>query len=250
VTETSRPVAGPALPGRVQSVLDELVRAASTAFGENLRSVVLFGSAAEGQLRATSDVNLIVVLDRFEPDQAAQFRGPMQLARAAIRASAMFLRCKEVEAVVEAFAIKFADITRRRRVLYGEDPFADCQPSRDAITRQATQTLLNLELRLREQLVRTGNEDAALARVVADAAAPLRVSAAALLELRGRPAASPKAALASLVEEWREGDGVQVLECLSRARQDGTLPEGSGVRTLVGLMAMAGRLRGAFAEEG
>jgi len=47
-------------------VLDEFVAAAREAFGHDLVSIVLFGSAAEGALRATSDVNVIVVLRAFD----------------------------------------------------------------------------------------------------------------------------------------------------------------------------------------
>jgi predicted nucleotidyltransferase len=42
--------------------IDEFVAAARDAFGDQLVSVVLYGSAAEGALRATSDVNVLVVL--------------------------------------------------------------------------------------------------------------------------------------------------------------------------------------------
>jgi hypothetical protein len=45
------------LPPRVQEVLRDFVEAARGAFGPDLRAVVLYGSAAEGRLRATSDVN-------------------------------------------------------------------------------------------------------------------------------------------------------------------------------------------------
>jgi hypothetical protein len=49
----------PDLPAPVVNVLEEVVRAARAALGEDLHSIVLFGSAAEAQPRATSDVNLI-----------------------------------------------------------------------------------------------------------------------------------------------------------------------------------------------
>jgi predicted nucleotidyltransferase len=46
---------------RVARAIDDLVRAAEQALGDDLRSVVHFGSAAEDRLRATSDVNVILV---------------------------------------------------------------------------------------------------------------------------------------------------------------------------------------------
>ena len=71
------------LPENVQRVLDGFVQAAQTAFGSDLVSVVLYGSAAEGRMRATSDVNLIVVLRRFDGACAARIRDPLNLAETA-----------------------------------------------------------------------------------------------------------------------------------------------------------------------
>jgi len=242
-TTSPRPTSNPPLPAAVQQALDDLLLAARGSFAGNLRSVVLFGSAAEGQLRATSDVNLIFVLERFDPAQAASFRGALQMASAAIRASVMFLLEQEVDAAMEAFAVKFADIGRRRRTLYGEDPFAGHAPSRDAIKRRIRQTLLNLELRLRERFVLAGREQSRLALVVAEAAGPLRAIAAALADLEGRPAASPKAALAVVVAGWPEATWQHVLDHMSSARRTRTLPPGTAMETLLGVIALADRLQ-------
>ncbi len=118
------------LPEPVGAALEEFVEAARGAFGADLRSVVLYGSAAEGRLRPTSDVNVILVLDRFDRAAADRLRGPLGTARAAIELAVMFLLTAEVRPASEAFAAKFADVRRRRRVLFGEDPFQGC-PSRD-----------------------------------------------------------------------------------------------------------------------
>ena len=58
------------LPTNVSSALSTFVSAAKKSFGDNLISVVLYGSGAEGKLRPTSDVNLILLLATFNRDQA------------------------------------------------------------------------------------------------------------------------------------------------------------------------------------
>ena len=55
----------PDLPEQVSRVLTEFVAAAQAAFAADLRSIILFGSAAEGRLRATSDVNLLLLLTKI-----------------------------------------------------------------------------------------------------------------------------------------------------------------------------------------
>src|SRR5262245_56556389 len=170
------------------AVLDRFVADAKAAFGGDLAAVVLFGSGAEDALRPTSDLNLIVVLRRFDVEAAARFGQAYRLAHAAARLSAMFLRESEIAAAAAAFSVKFLDIAARRRVLHGEDPFATLAVPRDAVEHRVKQVLLNLELRLREQFVAASDQPERLVRALADTAGALRAAAAALCWLEGKPA--------------------------------------------------------------
>jgi len=53
------------LAENVELVLDSFLDSAKQSFGQDLLSVVLYGSAAEGRMRAASDVNLMLVLRQF-----------------------------------------------------------------------------------------------------------------------------------------------------------------------------------------
>jgi predicted nucleotidyltransferase len=100
-------------PGHVAAVLKDLAEVSENAFGPDLCALLLFGSAAEGNLRATSDVNLLFVLARFEQPVVDRVRAALQTAQAAARLSAMFVLESELQALGEAFAVKFCDIARR-----------------------------------------------------------------------------------------------------------------------------------------
>src|SRR5437867_3252548 len=132
------------LPRDVVRVLSDFVDAAREAFDDDLLSVILYGSAAEGALRLTSDVNVILVLRAFDRTKADRLHGPLQVAQAAIRLAAMFLLQDEIVAAARAFAQKFADILRRRRVLFGEDSFLGLAIPRSALVVRLDQVLLNL----------------------------------------------------------------------------------------------------------
>jgi hypothetical protein len=82
-----------------------------------------------------------------------------------------------------------------------------------------------------------------LAGVVADAAGPLRASAAQILVLEGRAAASPKAALETLVAEAGRGVWQEALAQLSQAREHGTLPAGAAGPALLALIELAQAMR-------
>ena len=137
----------------VDREIEAFVDAASRVLGSDLRSIVLFGSAAEGKLRATSDVNVVLVLSAFDPAKVDSLREPLRTAHAAVRLSPMILLESEIPSAAEAFAEKFSDILRRRRVLHGSDPFAGVSIPRSAAIGRLRQVLLNLVLRLREQYV-------------------------------------------------------------------------------------------------
>ncbi len=231
------------LPAVVEKAIDAFVESARAAFGADLVSALVYGSAAEGRLRATSDVNLLLVLRRFDPAQVDGLREPLRQAHAAVELNAMFLLEDEIPLAIEAFAVKFADILARHRVLAGSDPFARLDPPRDALIRRLRQVLLNLQLRLRERYVLVSLREEQLARVIADAAGPLRSSAASLLHLEGRPPLPPKEALECVAAELDDAALVESLHDMSAAREERQLQPGRAGPALIHLIELTRRLR-------
>lgn len=234
--------ANPALPPDVEQALSRFTDAARDALGPTLEAVVLYGSAAEGHLRATSDVNLILVLAAFEPARVDALRQALRVARAEFGAQVMFLLHAEIAESAEAFAVKFADLSRRRRVLWGKDVFADLHVSREARLRRVRQELLNQALRLRAEYATLSLREEQLVRALADAAGPLRAAAMTLRELEGKPAAaSAREALESLA--LHEPTWVKALAKMSQAREHGTLEAGAAAPAFLSLLALCGHLR-------
>jgi predicted nucleotidyltransferase len=183
------------LPAAVATILEEFIAALDQSLGPQLESVILFGSAAEGRLRATSDVNLLVVAREWTLAQLDSARSPLRAGRAAAGLTVMFLKSSEIPAAVESFAVKFADIKARHRVLLGVSPFDSLQITREASLRRVQQVLLNLELRLRERYVMDGDHDERMEQVIADMTGPVRASAATLMALKDGQVRAPKLAL-------------------------------------------------------
>jgi len=156
----------------VEPVLADLAEAARRAFGTGLASVVLFGSAAENRLRASSDVNLMILLERVEQAALDAFREPLRAARAAIRAEVMILTRAELQAAAQLFPVKYSDMRARHRMLAGTDPFERLEIPEADLRRQTREILMNTALRLRERYVRLSIRDEQLVRVIADSAGP------------------------------------------------------------------------------
>jgi hypothetical protein len=213
------------LPPAVAVVLEEFVATLLQATGARLHSVILFGSAAEGRLRSTSDVNLLVVAEGLTLPELDSVRLALQAGRSAAGLTVMFLERTELANAAEAFAVKFMDIKARHRVLYGKSPLDSFEITRDAALRRVRQVLLNLTVRLRERYVIEGNHEERLARILADITGPIRASAATLIALRDGRTLAPKAAL----EEIFAGDGSwgSCLNGLSAVHRDEHLPPGA-----------------------
>lgn len=219
------------LPPTVATILQEFVATLTATMV--LESVILFGSAAEGRLRSTSDVNLLVIANDWTLEQLDAVRLPLRSGRAAAGLTVMFLKSADVAAAVDSFAVKFADIKARHRVLLGRSPFDSMQITRDSALRRVQQVLLNLELRLRERFVVEGDHDERLEQIIADATGPLRASAATLVNLQDGRALAPKAALEQLCASRQ-----QTLQALSAVHRGEHLPAGAARRLFADVLVL------------
>jgi predicted nucleotidyltransferase len=230
------------LPAAVRAWLLQVSQVLIESLGEDLEALLLFGSAAEGLLRASSDVNLLVVLRRFDASRIDPASPVLQNAAAAVELHPLFLLRSEVRLAVESFSVKFDDIRHRRVVLYGTDALAGLTIPRALLLQHLQQVLFNLTLRLRTVYASGRAHEESLTALIADSAAPLRRSAYAMLELQGERPNSPKAALESLAAKL-DGDWLRDLQDLSKAREDLDLPAGGAARLILRLAELAEALR-------
>lgn len=133
------------LPPDAKAALDKAVARLQTLLGENLYSLVLYGSAVRGNFVAgKSDLNLLLVLNESTPEAhvaiGEALRGPDRI-------NPLVLGRRGIERSVQAFALKFRSIKRSYRVLHGTDPLAiDVDPK--FLRFLCEQALRNRRLRL------------------------------------------------------------------------------------------------------
>jgi predicted nucleotidyltransferase len=226
------------LPSQVRSTLEDFIAAAVNVSGSNLRSAILFGSAAEGQLRPTSDVNLVLIFTAVHLSELERLRTHLSFAHAVIRLEVMFLEETEIELAAQAFAVKFTDILARHRVLHGADVFASLKISREATLNRLRQVLLNLTLRLRERYALIGVREEQLTLAIADISGPLRACAAAILGLEGERVSSPREALQILARRLPGHDRTELLASISEVRQERDLEPAVADATIDGLLEL------------
>jgi len=105
-----------------EKLIREFVERMRAAAGENLVSVVLYGSAAEGEFHPEySDLNTLCVLRDASFASLNKIVGVVEWWRGKKHHPPLVLTLTDLRASADVFSIEFVDMKQRHRVLYGED---------------------------------------------------------------------------------------------------------------------------------
>src|SRR5436305_14017555 len=136
---------------------DELVEQLRAAYGADLRSVVLYGSAAVGEhIPKRSDYNVLVIVDSLSVEQ---LRAAAAVARSwgeAGNPAPMTLTLNEWRGSADIFAMEYADILERHKILYGEDPFDGIRADHHDLRLQLEHEAMGKLLKLRQGVLAAG----------------------------------------------------------------------------------------------
>jgi predicted nucleotidyltransferase len=100
-----------------------------TVCGENLQSVVLYGSAAAGDYAAKgSDYNLLVVLNDLSPAALRSLAKPVAAWERAGNPPPLLFTRKRLTEAADVFPIELLDMRDARKVLFGDDVIAGIHP--------------------------------------------------------------------------------------------------------------------------
>src|SRR5436305_3768708 len=107
--------------------LIEIVRRLQEAAGDNLQSLVLYGSAARGDYHAhKSDLNLLCILKSAKATELARIAPVIRWWSGQLREPApRIFTQEELLRSADVFAIELLDIGQAHRVLFGANPVAD-----------------------------------------------------------------------------------------------------------------------------
>jgi predicted nucleotidyltransferase len=162
-------------------------------FGDRLKSVILYGSAASGDHHAKySDLNVLCVLKQVGTRELADSGPVVRWWRELGNPSPLLLGEAEVRGSGDCFPIEFQDIGERRRILYGDDVFAGLEIDPRFYRAQVEHDLRARLLRLRQKATGVLQEPRLLAVLLADSVSTFCVLFRHALALAGVPAAAGK----------------------------------------------------------
>jgi hypothetical protein len=105
-----------------KSRLTELVERLRSAVGDNLHSVILYGSAASSDFHESfSDLNILCLLRDLSASSMLVLSETVAWCKKQKQAIPLFLSVGELAQGADVFAIELLDMKRHHRVLYGDD---------------------------------------------------------------------------------------------------------------------------------
>jgi predicted nucleotidyltransferase len=188
--------------------LTEIVRRLQEAAGENLQSIVLYGSAARGDFHAhKSDLNLLCVLKSARAAELARIASVVRWWCGPMREPAprIFTR-EELVRSADVFAIELLDIGAAHRVLFGEDPVADIEVPMNLHRVQVEHELRIALQKLRDHFLRSSDIEHQLREVYAKSISSISVLLRHFLIAIGEQAPAHKTEVYKRVAELTGAD--------------------------------------------
>lgn len=222
----------------MQELLNRLVAKLQQVYGERLISVVLYGSAADGDHHPKySDINILCVLASITPRELAAAEELFHWWRGQGNPSPLLLTEREIATSTDCFAIEFLDMQRQQRVLYGKDVISaltiDQGQSAPLYRAQVERDLRAKLLRLRQKAAGMISDQDLLRRLLADSVSTFCVLFRHALALHGVDVAPRKR---EIIERAAASFGIerQPFERLLDLREERCPPRQVEPRALLG----------------
>jgi predicted nucleotidyltransferase len=152
-----------------ESKLQELVTRLQQACGENLLSILLYGSAAREDFHEEfSDVNVLVVVQHLKPSSFAAISAVLHWwSRDEKLRPPMIMILDELRESADVFAIELLDIQRSHKTLFGQDVVTAIEVPMNLHRVEVEHELRTTLLRLRHHLLLSPDNQDELRAVLA-----------------------------------------------------------------------------------
>ena len=150
--------------------LDNFVSKLKRIYGDNLKSIVLFGSAVGQSPLPKRNLDLMLVLASLELERLV---AGARLIRRWMRhgnPEPLFIDMARIATSLDVFPIEFSDMQARHQILYGEDPLQHITIEQPALRLQCEREIKQKILLLREHLITVYPRRRALRRLLLESA--------------------------------------------------------------------------------
>ena len=166
--------------------LDAFTIALTGAAGDNLVSLVLFGSAARGDYDPNaSDLNTLLILDDASAVRLRPLAEPVKQWVRAGQPPPLIFSAGGWRRSTDVFAIEIEDMRQAHRVLAGDDPFTQLETAASDLRRELEREARGKLVQLRAEFVAAESDGRALAALLERSAKTFFILFRAAIRLRG-----------------------------------------------------------------
>ena len=225
--------------------LEELVKQLKGAYGETLRSVILYGSAVAGEhIEKRSDYNVLVTLDAVPLERLAAVGAVLRSWAEAGNPAPMTFTSAEWKSSSDVFPMEYADILERHRVLYGADVTQGITVSPSDLRLQVEQQALGKLLHLRRGAMAAGDDGGEQIRLLEASLSAIMVVFRGVARLHGVVPPLDYAELSALIASKVGFDPLPFKRVVEHLRGTRKISRDESGATLAGYMAGMEALHG------
>jgi predicted nucleotidyltransferase len=174
------------MANKIDAALNRLVYELRAAHGENLSSIVLYGSVAAGDhVELRSDHNLLIVLDRIALEDLRLSHETMRDWLSHGQPMPVYFTVDELKRAADVFPIEFLQMEQARKILHGLDPFEFVEISQANLRHQTEYELRTKLIQLRRLYIPASKSTEKLSALMSDSLASFAALFRAVLILHG-----------------------------------------------------------------
>ena len=217
---------------------EELVEQLRRAYGPELRSIVLYGSAAAGEhIPKRSDYNVLVLVDALSLDRLSAAASVARAWSEGGNPAPMTLTMSEWRGSADIFAMEYADILERHKILYGESPFDGIRVDPRDLRLQLEHEAMGKLLRLRQGVLASGGDGRLETELLAASLSTIMVIFRSVARLRGETPPKDNLALAQSVARYAGFDAKPFEQVVRHVRGEQTIAAGEVRSVVAGYLA-------------
>ncbi len=175
-------------PKKPEEIFADFTQDLQTAFGENLISVVLYGSGATGEYRpGKSDLNFLVIL---RDDSVSSLRCGMDVVakwHKRMVNTPLFMTQAYIRSSLDSYPIEFLNMQANYRLIHGEDVLRDLTFHPADVRVQCERELKGKALRLRQAYLESRDRPRAIREIIAGSITAFTSIFQGLIYLAGKP---------------------------------------------------------------
>ena len=216
--------------------LDDLVTQLRGAFGAELRAVALYGSAAAGEHNPkTSDYNVLVIVDALGPERLAAVSATIGAWSEAGNTAPLLLTTQEWQSSADIFAMEYADILERHRLLHGALP-EGVRVDTPHLRLQLEHEAMGALLQLRRGALAAGGDGKALLELIERSSSSMMALFRAVVRLRGDAPSVDNAELCQSVAGTTGMDAAPFVRVVRHRRGETPLKAGDAAAVVTGCL--------------